>query len=490
MVSTVMWKLSQFNVVHNLADRGLASHNFVFNTLTRKCFVVKVADWGRVISSLNTDGVVPEIERARNQLSTGGLTVEPSLEQRGAWQAEFDSVRYSRRSIYPIVAITTACNIGCTYCYEEGVAYETMTPEVVLYVLRWMERRIVLDGIREIHPALFGGEPLLFPNLLFQLMDGVAQLTRRFGVMATFSCSSNGVMMTDELASELEAKGLKQIQISLDGPEHIHDQRRIGKRGQGTFRQSVRGIKTALRHIGGVTVKLNFDRHNLPYLDQLLDFLVGEGLAGCVTVKLETIASQMSSSRVVRDPTLVIPPDSEELADAYVWLYLECKRRGLSVTDDTGHTSPCMFTSDHGVIIGPDGDIYKCISLVGRHEFRVGSVFEEEYDLEEYRRQMDCGKRLDECFRESCAYMPVCAGGCAYESIVRTGLYLRRHCTKTFLARFYYLNYLLKHEKRLVALGMRPLGTQELTASVVTAPLNTADSRLVQIQTQARALSR
>ena len=482
-----MWKLSQFTVVHNLAERGLAGHHIVFNTFTRKCSVVKAPDWDRLMTALGGNGATPEVERAREQLTAGGFAVEESLDERSAWQGEFDSIRYHRRSVYPLLAVTTACNIGCTYCYEEGVAYETMTAEVAERVLSWLERRIVFDGIREIHPALFGGEPLLFPKLLFQLMDGVAGLRARYGIAASFSGSSNGIMLTDDLASELAARGLTQLQISLDGPEAIHDARRIGKRGQGTFRESLRGIHAAARHIASVTVKVNFDRHNRSHVHELLDFLISEGLAERITVKLETIAYQMPGSRIAHDPELVMPPDSEELAYGYIELALECKRRGIRVTDDTAHTTPCMFTSDHGVIIGPDGSIYKCISLVGRREFRVGSVFEEQYQLEEYRRQMDCAKRLDDCFEESCAYVPVCAGGCAYESIVRTGRYDQRYCTKTFLSRFHYLRYLVKHEKRLVALGMRPIDPEELSAAGVAAAPRPVVGELVQIQPAAAA---
>ena len=109
-----------------------------------------------------------------------------------------------------------------------------------------------------------------------------------------------------------------------------------------------------------------------------------------------------------------------------------------------------MYSSHHGVLIGPEGDIYKCISLVGRPEFKVGSVFLDGYYTEEYKEQMNSYKRLVECFEENCAYTPVCAGGCAYESIVRTGRYDLRFCTKKNLEAYHYKKYLIKYEDQLV----------------------------------------
>lgn len=130
-----------------------------------------------------------------------------------------------------------------------------------------------------------------------------------------------------------------------------------------------------------VTVKVNFDRHNRAHIAEVFDELVAEGIADRVDVKPE---------------------------------------------------------AEHGVLIGPDGSIYKCISFVGRPEFSVGSVLEDDDDRPAYDAQMNVYKRTEDCFRERCPYLPVCGGGSAYESAVRTGDYDRRFCTKSYLAEFHF----------------------------------------------------
>lgn len=472
-----MWKLSQFTVMHTLADRGLADYCLVFNTRTGKAMVVTEAHWQLIMSSLqSTPSSSPKIQQSIAQLNSAGILVRQAVDECKSWQEEFDRRRWHPRALFPLLAITSGCNLKCTYCYESGIRQHAMSPDVITACVRWMERRIVRDGIEEINPGLFGGEPLLVPELLLLVMDQVGELRRRYGVRTSFYCSSNGSLLTEKLAASLAEKGLQQIQISLDGPAAIHDARRMGKRGEPSFRESLRGLRIAAGRIQNVTVKVNFDAHNRCHVHELLDLLVEQDLAALVNVKLEAVAGLFNSANADPATACVIPPTSRDLADAYVDLMLECRSRGIRVTADTAHTTPCMFTSEHGIIIDPDGSIYKCVSLVGRKEFRVGSVFQPDYDQPEYSRQMDVTGQLGQCFGENCPYIPVCAGGCAYESIVRTGDYRQMFCARERLSRFHYLWHLMRNEDQLLSLGIQPLTAEELrssdTKSVVTSAVH------------------
>lgn len=178
----------------------------------------------------------------------------------------------------------------------------------------------------------------MYPKILFRLMDGLREICERRQAEFAFTSSSNGMLLSDDLARELGRRGLHQIQISLDGAEHYHDERRMGKRGQATFQKSLAGIRAAARWIDNVSVKINFDRHNRDGVAELYDFLITEGLARRVDIKLETIAFQLGAG-TVHNRDYVIPPQSPELADAYLELMLEAQRRGLKVNRETAHTT-------------------------------------------------------------------------------------------------------------------------------------------------------
>lgn len=462
-----MWKISQFTVVHNLLEYGLPTHNLVFNTYSSRSVVLVNKDWERIIATLQSpQGINVNEQEAILALVKIGILVHQDVDEQQQYEISFNATRYRPQRIYPILAITTGCNIGCTYCYEDGVKSKTMSTDVVGGVLRWLERRILEDGYREIYPGLFGGEPLLYPSILFALMDGFQELCQKYSVKGQFFMSSNGMLLTPKLSQDLASRGLTQIQISLDGTENIHNIRRMGKRGQPSYKETMQGIKVAVQNIPDVTIKVNFDRHNRFAIGELFDTLIDEGLKDAVNIKLEAIAYQFPDANVPHNPAYVMPPESKELATAYLQLMMDANVRGLQVTHDTAHTTPCMFSSHHGVIIGPSGNIYKCVSLVGRSEFKVGSVFENDYDKIEYSNQMNTTKRLAQCYEEKCPYIPVCAGGCAYEAIVRTGKYAARYCAKKYLEEFHYKCYIIRYQKQLEDLGMRPISPQDFYPNI------------------------
>jgi uncharacterized protein len=465
-------KVSQFTVVRSLAPWDLPGENLVFNTETGRSLTVSEAHWRALLDHLDRPHQAPPaLGDALRTLTGEGYFVSREDEESRRFLASFETARRAPRRILPLVAVTSACNIACTYCYEEGIASRHMSDETVDATVRWMERRVVEDGIGWISPGLFGGEPLMRPRTLLRFMDAFNEMIERHGARGGFYCSSNGMLLTDRLAADLAARGLEQIQISLDGPEEIHDLRRRGHRGQPSFQQSLVAIHTAVEHVPQVTVKVNFDRQNIPFVEELFDQLLAAGLGRRVEVKLEAIAHQMPDSTVAHDARFPIPPESADLANAYNVLTLQAQERGIRVASGTAHTTPCMLTSEHGVLIGPDGQIYKCISLIGRPDMAVGSVHEDDYDRDAYEAQMDVRKRTEDCVRERCSYLPVCAGGCAYESVVRTGRQGLRFCTKGSLAEYHFKRHLVRHRAALTRLGMRPLRADDFPVDLADAPV-------------------
>ena len=76
-------------------------------------------------------------------------------------------------------------------------------------------------------------------------------------------------------------------------------------------------------------MKINFDRHNKSFVKDLYDLLIFEGLHDKVDIKLEAIAEQIPGTKVAHKPTYIIPPESVELADTYIQLMIEAKKRGI-----------------------------------------------------------------------------------------------------------------------------------------------------------------
>jgi len=103
------------------------------------------------------------------------------------------------------VVVTRRCNLSCGYCSE----YDK-TSEPVPYSL--LEDRLrKLSDLRTWAVCLTGGEPTLHPRLVDLLQE-----MRRLGFRRR-QLITNGFLLTRELIEQMNASGLTDMQISVDG---------------------------------------------------------------------------------------------------------------------------------------------------------------------------------------------------------------------------------------------------------------------------------
>ena len=124
-----------------------------------------------------------------------------------------------------------ACNLRCSMCYEwgkTGVHKKAVAPAELPFDV--VER--IIDEVAPYRPHidLFGGEPLLYPQL-----GSVIERGKRGG--CTVDLVTNGTAL-EEQADFLVHAGLDRLFVSLDGPQPINDR----QRGKGTFSRVERGL--------------------------------------------------------------------------------------------------------------------------------------------------------------------------------------------------------------------------------------------------------
>ena len=160
-------------------------------------------------------------------------TVEPS-----------DALRYGRQSKdlpshllqfsedkKPVVVwnVTRACNLKCIHCYARAVD-RTHERE-----LNHEQGLSLIDDLAAFGApvVLFsGGEPLMRPDLVELASYAVSK-----GMRAVIS--TNGTLISKDMAKELKEVGLSYVGVSLDGMEEINDRFRGRK---GAFKDAMAGI--------------------------------------------------------------------------------------------------------------------------------------------------------------------------------------------------------------------------------------------------------
>ena len=139
--------------------------------------------------------------------------------------------------------MTRTCNLNCIHCYSQSKNLQ-YNNELTLE-----EGKAFIDDISAFgSPVMLfsGGEPLMHPHFL-----DLCFYAKSKGMRAVIS--TNGTLITKELASELKKVGLSYVGISLDGLEAVHDRFR-GKKG--AFREALEGINYAKE--AGIKVGLRF----------------------------------------------------------------------------------------------------------------------------------------------------------------------------------------------------------------------------------------
>ena len=148
----------------------------------------------------------------------------------------------------PVVVwnVTRRCNLHCQHCYSRSQNRDY--PDE----LTTGEGKALLDDLATfgVPVVLFsGGEPLTRPDV-FELMAYAVERGMRAVI------STNGTLITPEVASQLKRIGVSYVGISLDGLEQTNDRFRGVK---GAFKMAMAGIENCQNV--GLKVGLRFTIH-------------------------------------------------------------------------------------------------------------------------------------------------------------------------------------------------------------------------------------
>ena len=109
-----------------------------------------------------------------------------------------------RRPLLAHVVVTRYCNLECAYCHE----YDKVSKPVPIGELLARIDALATLGTQIV--TLTGGEPLSHPD-----HDVVVRRIRDHGMVAT--TITNGFLLTEKRIAGMNAAGLQELQISIDG---------------------------------------------------------------------------------------------------------------------------------------------------------------------------------------------------------------------------------------------------------------------------------
>lgn len=342
-----------------------------------------------------------------------------------------------------IVCPTYSCNLRCVYCFEHCSRPElprgSMNLKAVSKALDAFKKIRDLKPERRYAIGLFGGEPLLFANRT--VVSRVLARAKSDGLPVTII--TNGVNVPGYLPLLEEHRSVIQIvQLTLDGPEEVHNRRRPMAGGRGTYQAVSAAADILLEKEIRVSLRVNIDRENVHRLPELAEIAHRRGWSDNphFAFSLAPVKDHVGAGEVPN-----ITPESE-LLTALLDVYDEDPDteklfgiQGIQVLGPVANLTqpekpggPKVFNCEANYggfyVAGPDGYLYACPEAIGRPEMAIGRFMPvlELWHHEIAKWVNRSIESIPEC--RECGIGPLCGGGCTYAALVRHGDSCRPVC--------------------------------------------------------------
>jgi len=295
--------------------------------------------------------------------------------------------------------------------------------------------------------TFFGGEPLLAESR--PIIEYIVKQASSLG-KASFSAVSNG---TDLAAYRdlLGDHGISELQITLDGPPHEHDKRRIYTDGSGSFERIADNISMALDLGVVISIRMNIDWNNVEQLPELADEMVSRGWseypnfgAYVAPIRAENektdakstmsnwdLEKELARLRGLHQAMSVIAhPDDSTKSQA---------QRVFSGAGPIAYSPKSSFCGAHTsmYIFDSFGDIYACWERTGDPSVRIGRIVDDgDVELNVELTQMWRSRTVaSNPVCRKCRYALYCGGGCAVLALAQSGKFFSNFCDG-FASRF------------------------------------------------------
>ncbi len=401
---------SQFNV---WVERDGAA--YVFNGVSGALLRVPIDDrlaLQQMLAGGEPSGCPAALVR---ELALGRMLVADDADELELLEARYTYTRHDTTKFALTIVTSLGCNFDCPYCFEAKHP-SILDASVEHAVIAVLEEQ--LPRINRFIVTWFGGEPLVGKRPLLSLSDAFIARCDAAGVEYDAHIITNGYLLTEDTCRDLRDRRVTSAQVGLDGPPDVHNKMRplAGSSGADTFWRIVENLHHAVEHLD-VSVRMNVDSANVDRVEELLEILAAEGLAGKLSVYpgqivgvTENVLAPSSSygTRCFTNPEFAtVSRDFEQLAARYGFA-------GASLPRPTG--APCTAVRANELVVGSKGELYKCWDSVGSDFEIIGHIDDYQNTNGRLRKWMAYDPfRDDEC--RSCIALPVCMGGCAHHAM-------------------------------------------------------------------------
>lgn len=274
---------------------------------------------------------------------------------------------WSQDHLHLILMPTEKCNFRCVYCYED-FSIGRMERPVIEGVKALIWRRAPSLSSMEIN--WFGGEPTVAADIVLDIMAAAQDAARAHGVKLRGGMTTNGFLLTGQRYAELHSHGVRDYQITLDGPKDFHDHTRLQANGKGSF-DTIWANLLAIKNIsadGEILLRVHLTARNA---DVIPDFVqeIEKTFAGDPRFQfhLQRIEA-LGGPNDISD--LVMPSEGPQ------WGHRAGAPSEQSASLERGHEPDyvCYAAKPNSFVIRADGRVGKCTVALKSDNNCIGSI--------------------------------------------------------------------------------------------------------------------
>jgi len=398
---------SRFNIISRIKD---SPDYFVINILSGNADIISPGE-ARLLEG--DSALTP------NEFRQKGYIVDPVQEMLQYRLKYIDFIEKREQEEVQVFFVPTyQCNFSCSYCYQSEYPESpaSLSSKVTDAFFNFLETR--LKG-RKKYITLFGGEPFLGGK---SYKDSLAYFIERCATSdIEIAAVTNGYHL-DEYFEMLSAARVREIQLTLDGPEQMHNLRRPHKGGMPTFKRIVENLEKCLALGYSVNLRVVVDRENINELPALARFAIERGWTSNPNFKTQLGRNYelhyCQSAKGKLFTRLELYQELHQLIKIHPEI-LEFHKPAFSVSKflaENGSLPEPLFDSCPACksewALDFSGKVYSCTATVGKPGEEIGTFFPE-IQLDD--KSISFWQERDTLHIEKCAACNLqlaCGGGC------------------------------------------------------------------------------
>lgn len=379
------YKFSQYNIYLD-ESRGL-----VYNTRTQA-----VSEFDNHTLDIN-DAL---------ELVDCGFIVPIDIDELDEIRGEYEERSRISNEFHLILAITLDCQFRCVYCYESHPKVY-MTEDVKTAITGAVKDYAVAG--KDISIVWYGGEPLLDFESIRMLSSRFIDICNKYGVKYHASMISNGYLFSLESIAELEDLRIESVQITLDGMEDVHEQRRPLMNEGSSFDRIVQNMKNIKMNTNvDVHLRINVDKSNIESAYELVQYCSFAGLDNIdVNLGMMKVFGCDHACGTATANLFTMKEFAEEFLRFRDHIEKLGFEKAVKKMVPEYKINSCTMDAPNAYVIDPYGWVYKCISQVGQKEHNIGNVLT---GFDESAHNICNPFQSNRC--TACKYFSVCKGGC------------------------------------------------------------------------------